>query len=150
MEQDMTHPTLVPIYEYYAKDAALDRFQYSASPDLQDGWLRSGIAFFAFTASHPGVLPIYQYHAEDPWRYQYSRKPDIQDGWIRDGIAFYAYTFEHSDSLPIHQYHAENPWRYQYRLQILGANDAGGGRDWRYEGVAFFGFAASSLRLQRG
>jgi outer membrane receptor for Fe3+-dicitrate len=145
----MAHPVLVPIYEYYVIDEGQWRFQYSASPDIKEGWKRSGIAFFAFTSSHPGVMPIYQYHAEDPWRYQYSKDPDIQEGWIKDYVAFYAYTFEHSDALPIHQYSARDPWRYQYQSSILGPHpNPTTGLDWLFEGNAFYCYAASSYRFR--
>jgi hypothetical protein len=141
----MAHPVLVPIYEYYVIEEGQWRFQYSASPDVKEGWKRSGIAFFAFTSDHPEVMPIYQYHAEDPWRYQYSKDPDIKDGWVRDHVAFYAYTFEHSDALPIHQYSTRAPWRYHYRSSVLGTPITAA--DWFHDGDAFYCYAAFSLPL---
>jgi hypothetical protein len=148
LEEDsaMAHPVLVPIYEYYVIDAGQWRFQYSASPDVKEGWNRSGIAFFAFTSDNLEVMPIYQYHAEDPWRYQYSKDPDIKDGWVRDHVAFYAYIVEHFASVPIQQYSTRAPWRYHYRSSILGAPPVTAA-DWTRDGNAFHCYAASSLPL---
>jgi hypothetical protein len=142
----MAHPVLVPIYEYYVIDEGQWRFQYSASPDVKEGWKRSGIAFFGFTSDHPEVMPIYQYYAEDPWRFQYSKEPDIKDGWVRDHVAFYAYTVAHSGSVPIHQYSTRAPWRYHYRSSILGVPPITAA-DWFHDGDAFYCYAASSLPL---
>jgi hypothetical protein len=123
-----------PVYEYYATQPW--RYQYSTSPDIQDGWTRTGIAFFGFGDKQPGVVPVYQYHAEDPWRYQYSRRNDMQDGWINDGIAFYAYSTQIEDTIPVYQYVATAPWRYQYSIY---SNIADG---WTNEGIAFYVLAA--------
>lgn len=127
-------PVIAPVYEYYATQPW--RYQYSTSPDVKDGWKRSGIGFFAFGASHPGVVPVYQCRAESSWRYFYSTDGCIGQGWTNDGIAFYAHETQVEGTIPVYRYVATQPWRYQY------STDASIGQGWINEGPAFYVFAA--------
>jgi hypothetical protein len=136
----MVSRIIVPVYEYVATYPVW-RYQYSTNPDIQDGWERTGIAFYAFGEQQPGVVPIYQYHAEDPWRYLYSHSPDVESGWIRDGIAFYAYESYKDyppDTIGVAQYYAIDPWRYLYTISRNG-----GFEGWTFETTPFLVFDAS-------
>ncbi|MBW4659847.1 MAG: C1 family peptidase [Drouetiella hepatica Uher 2000/2452] len=125
---------IAPVYEYNA--TAPWRYQYSTSPDVQDGWTRLGIGFYAFGASQPGTVPVYQCRAENPWRYFYSTQGCIGEGWTNDGIAFYAYETQVENTIPVYRYVAAEPWRYQY------STSPSIGDRWTNEGIAFYVYAA--------
>ncbi|NJR65541.1 MAG: hypothetical protein HC772_09860 [Leptolyngbyaceae cyanobacterium CRU_2_3] len=125
---------IAPVYEYYA--TAPWRYQYTTSPDVQDGWQRLGISFYAFGSSQPGTVPVYQCHAPSPWRYFYSTEGCIGEGWINDGIAFYAYETQVEGTIPVYRYVSVEPWRYQY------STTSSMGDGWINEGVAFYVYAA--------
>jgi C1A family cysteine protease len=127
-------PVITPVYEYYATSPW--RYQYSTNPDIQDGWQRNGISFFAFGSSQPEVVPVYQCHAESPWRFFYSTDGCTGQGWTNDGIAFYAYTTPVEGTIPVYRYVATEPWRYQYSI------NSNIGEGWTNEGIAFYVFAA--------
>lgn len=135
----MTDRIIVPVYEYVASYPVW-RYQYSTNPDIQDGWKRTGIAFYAFGKGQPGVVPVYQYHAEDPWRYLYSRNPAVGDGWSRDGVAFYAYESYHPDTIGVSQYYAIDPWRYLYTINNNEFREG-----WTFETTPFHVFDASAV-----
>jgi C1A family cysteine protease len=134
----MPTPTvsIAPVYEYRVTNPW--RYQYSTNPDIKDGWVRTGVAFFAFGANQSGVVPVYQCHATHPWRYQYSRQGCTGADWTNDGTAFYAYATQVEGTIPVYQYVATAPWRYQY------STDSNVGNGWTNEGVAFYVFAAKS------
>ncbi len=121
--------TIAPIHEYHATDPW--RYQYSTNPNIGGGWIKDGVAFYAFSSEVQDTVPIYQYHATGPWRYQYSINPNIGGGWIKDGVAFHAYASQAPETVPAYEYHATDPWRYQYSTNPnLGAG-------WIKDGVAF-------------
>jgi hypothetical protein len=132
---------LKPIYEYstgYSTPSGLNLYQYSADPDIQEGWKRRQICFFAFSDRQPGVVPIYQYHAVDPWRFFYTSDSNVGDGWINDGIAFYAYTSSQPNTIPVFRHFSSDPWCYQYTtLQ-------GKVRGYSLETIAFYVLDAES------
>ncbi|NJO44014.1 MAG: hypothetical protein HC769_34905 [Cyanobacteria bacterium CRU_2_1] len=133
---------ITPVYEYYA-ETPIWRYQYSPSPDIGEGWKRSGVAFFAFGSGEPNTVPVYRFFAKDPWRYYYSTNSTPPQGWLQDGPAFYAYKAQPaSGSIPLYQYSAQNPWRYQYSLKddLVSSGKAPG---WTFEDAAFYIFDAT-------
>ncbi|MCU0570490.1 MAG: hypothetical protein MUF49_28440 [Oculatellaceae cyanobacterium Prado106] len=132
------NPTLAPVYEYYATDNGYWRFQYAVNPDIQVGWQRNGIGFFAFGSRQPNAIPIHQYHLENPWRFRYSPSASVGQGWIYDGIVFYALEFPQPRlTIPVYQYSAINPERYHYSINP----DVGQG--WSNDGAVFHVYAAT-------
>ncbi|HEY9658121.1 MAG TPA: hypothetical protein V6C65_06690 [Allocoleopsis sp.] len=140
----MANPVIVPVYEYYAANATGYRYQYSTSPDIRDGWVRKGIAFYAFAQSQAGTKAVEQYYAPEPWRYQYViDKSKVGSGWYSEGIAFYAFTQPPQGvaTIPVYQYSAQQPyWRFRYSING-GIQEPG----WRNDGPVFYVFAATSV-----
>ncbi|NJO41550.1 MAG: peptidoglycan-binding protein [Cyanobacteria bacterium CRU_2_1] len=129
---------VMPIYEYYA-ETPVWRYRYSNTPNLGQGWKKSGVGFYSFAKSQSGTIPIYQYSAQNPWRYQYSDTPNIEQGWFNEGVAFYAYKQQAPNTIPVYQHSAQNPWRFQYSTNP----NIGGG--WKNDGPAFYVLAAKPV-----
>ncbi|HEY9644687.1 MAG TPA: hypothetical protein V6C57_29595 [Coleofasciculaceae cyanobacterium] len=125
---------IIPIYQYHAE--APWRYFYTTDPDVQRGWKRDGIAFYAFSDGVRGsASEVVRYHAEDqnPWRFLYSLRGDpdfvnASPGWAVDdsvdkGNDRKFYAFERADLAPpnvpirpVYQFFAQAPQRYLYSL----------------------------------
>lgn len=128
--RDTTRTKLIPVYQYHAEMPW--RYFYSTDPDVELGWIRDGIAFYAWAEAIPGTVQVFRYYAADqnPSRYLYSTRNDlvaagIAPGWVLDdslGTAndreFYAFPGNNpgSTSRPLYQFYASTPQRYQYAL----------------------------------
>ena len=128
--RDTTRTKLIPVYQYHAEMPW--RYFYSTAPDIQLGWIRDGIAFYAWVEAIPGTVEVFRYYATDqnPSRYLYSTRNDliaagIAPGWVLDdslGIGndqkFYVFPANTpgSNSRPLYQFYASTPQRYQYAL----------------------------------
>ncbi|MFK0729816.1 MAG: hypothetical protein ACFKPT_24495 [Gloeotrichia echinulata GP01] len=86
----------IEIYQYYLENPW--RYQYSSNPNIGGGWIKDGVAFYAFAEQREGTVPVYQYHADNPLRFQYHLNPNIGQGWTNDGVAFYAFKDPTRDS----------------------------------------------------
>ncbi|HEY9659096.1 MAG TPA: hypothetical protein V6C65_11635, partial [Allocoleopsis sp.] len=82
---------IIPVYQYHAQTPVW-RYFYTTDPDVQQGWKRDGIAFYAFADASTGATEVSRYYAADrnPWRYLYSTRNDlvtagIAPGWAIDG-----------------------------------------------------------------
>jgi Astacin (Peptidase family M12A) len=134
--------TIVPVYQYYAKNPFW-RYLYSATKSedfIRDGWTLEGVVFRAFSQSQSGTVPIYRHVAKEPWRYQLSRKAAIGQGWTNEGVAFYAFANPQDKKSPeplqpIYQFYGiddQGGWRYQYSTKPYV------GDGWTSEGPAFY------------
>lgn len=129
-----TLETIIPIYQYHAENPW--RYFYTTDPDVKQGWVRDGIAFYAFATGVRGsASEVIRYYAADqtPWRFLYSLRGDPTftgaiPGWKADGsvgqgndLRFYAFekVFLPPPTIPIrpvYQFFAPDPQRYVYSL----------------------------------
>lgn len=125
---------IIPVYQYHSTEPVW-RYFYTTDPDVEKGWVRDGIAFYAFADGVRGAASeVVRYYAKDkqPWRFLYTIKGDPAfiskiTGWAIDGGSgtgndrkFYA--FYKPDMVPnypvrpVYQFYAKNPQRYVYSL----------------------------------
>lgn len=101
----------VPVYGYY--NATIHNHLYTANPDEypyeQDGYVRSGVTWYAFPKQVEGTLPVYSYYHPQGRNHTYTINRDAynheQNGYTLTGIPFYAYPSQVPGSSPIHVFY---------------------------------------------
>lgn len=64
----MAIATLIPVYQYHSETPVWCYF-YTTDSDIEEGWIRDGIAFYAFAAPSAELVKVSRYYASDknPW-----------------------------------------------------------------------------------
>lgn len=100
---------LVPVYQFYADNPW--RCMYSTKNEKKEGWVNSGIAFYAYSERVAESAAVYANYADKPLRFNYSNYPENTNGWTAGEVAFYAPNQSGYGLQPFYLYYAEQPWR---------------------------------------
>jgi hypothetical protein len=130
------------VYRYQAAQAgtSANRYYYSVSPFVNDGWSFGGTAFLAFDSAVSGAIPVYEYYAKEVTgggiRYSTWTSANVGQGWTSSGIAYYAYPDSRHGGMPVYEYYMTLP--NGGGTNFLYSTDATIKGGWTLVGVIFY------------
>ncbi len=130
------------VYRYHAAQigSSTNRYYYSLSPFVNDGWSYDGVAFLAFDSAVSGAIPVYEYFAKEVGgggvRYSTWTSANVGQGWTSNGIAYYAYPDSRHGGVPVYEYYTTLP--KGGGTNFLYSTDATIKSGWTLVGVIFY------------
>lgn len=134
---------MTAVYRYHALQSDGWRFNFSTNPNLSDGWILDGIAFYAANDTDPNTVPVYQFHYDQSktfggWRFLFgTTMQPTQEGWTYDCVAFKAWTQQQPNTVPIYEYGCKQTDGMRF---TLSTSDKALHPAWNKRGINFYAY----------
>jgi hypothetical protein len=134
---------MAAVYRYHASQSDGWRFTFSTNPNLGDGWILDGIAFYAADETDPSAIPINQFHYDQSktfggWRFLFgTTMHPTNEGWTFDHVAFKGYLQQQPNTVPIYEFSCKQSDGMRFNLST---SDKALHPAWKKNGISFYAF----------